>query len=457
MNTMNTLKKIFFAGLLLVPIITTTNQASNNDMWVTIFAHGSFSLRPHLNIGNILKMLNDSIEESIYYRSTEINRRDPFFYKNQAMGDLGLQRINLDKPNNTLAAPTVAIAFEQVSQIAGNKPCNQYYTFGWSGLVSNKLRYIEASFLYSELQKLVKELKKQGYNPKIRLLGYSHGGNLGLQLGAIHQTKNKDDQVYIDEFHLLGTPIQVETDYLITSPIFKRIYNWYSDADNVQTLDFFSFKRFFSKKRFSKRKNFNLPDKLTQIKLKVSDYIPKKLAKNLEEIPKNRKDLKRYFKEINYDPGHFELWFMGWTILTYRQKFPTNPLPIMTFIPLITKYINDDPKLSRDLIAYIQPRFETVELTAYKASKHIHSSRRPFVAEEILNEMRKYALQFVPDNYNIETYNRKVYDAINIVQHELKKIEQLTRKERKKNSTKQIVNLHLPENKYEGHLPSKPI
>ena len=57
---------------------------------------------------------------------------------------------------------------------------------------------------------------------------------------------------------LLGTPIQVETDYLINSPIFKKIYNFYSRADQVQMLDFFSFKRFFSRKKFTKRYNFNI-------------------------------------------------------------------------------------------------------------------------------------------------------------------------------------------------------
>ncbi len=430
--------------------------AENKDMWVTIFAHGSFSLRPHLNVSNILKMLNDSIEESIYYRSTEINRRDPFFYKNQAMGDMGLHKINIHKLTNTAAAPVVAQAFEKISQIAGHNPSNEYYTYGWSGLVSNKLRYIEASFLYSELYKLITNLRSQGFNPKVRLIGYSHGGNLGLQLGAIHQTKNSEQQIFIDEFHLLGTPIQVETDYLISSPIFTRVYNWYSQADNVQTLDFFSFKRFFSKKKFSSRRNFTLPEKLTQIKIKVSDHIPKKLKTEIKQLPKDKYQLKKHFKEVNYDPGHFELWFMGWTILTYRKAFPTHPLPILIFLPLITKYINEHPELSHDLIAYLQPHFETVELTPYKKTKNGTSVKKNFVAKDILHEIRKNALQYTPDNYNIETYNRKVYDAINIVQYELKKISQLVKSEKKKKTKlEQSINLHLPEKTYDGHLSSK--
>ena len=435
--------------------ITTSIVPSINDTWITVFIHGSFSLKPHLNISNLLNMLNDSIEESIYYRATEINRRDPFFYKNQIMGDIGLHPIDLSRPTNTAAAPTVALAFEQVSQLAGHKPSEDYYMFGWSGLVSNKLRYIEATFLYNELLKLIKEFNSKGINPKIRLVGYSHGGNLGMQLGAIYQTKEKDKQLSIDEFHLLGTPIQVETDYLISSPIFKKIYNWYSQADNIQSLDCFSFKRFFSRKKFYSRKNFTVPEKLTQIKLKVSRHTPKKVKKPLNRKPENKEEVKQYFKAWSYDPGHFELWFMGWTILTYRQKFPTNPLPIMTFIPLLTKYINESSsELPQDLVAYVQPSLEQIELTPYKKRKEFKSVTKPFVANEILDEMKQHALKFMPENYNIETYNRKVYDAISIVQYELNEIERILKKEKQLSSSNtKIINLHSPAKTYQEHLP----
>lgn len=431
-----------------------TANSEKKDFWVTIFLHGSFSLKPHLNISNLLNMLNDSIEETIYYRATEINRRDPFFYKNQAMGDIGLQKINIHRPTNITAAPTVAIAFEQISQLANNKPSDEYYMFGWSGLVSNKLRYIEASFLYHELTKLLNEFKEKGLKPKLRLIGYSHGGNLGMQLGAIHQTKHQNDQLLVDEFHLLGTPIQIETDYLINSPIFKRVYNWYSQSDNIQSLDCFSFKRFFSRKKFYKRKNFTPSDKLTQIKVKVSGHTPKKLKKQLDRKPENKKEVKKYFKEHCYDPGHFELWFMGWTLLTYRQKFPTNPLPIMVFVPLITKYINEEPELAQDLIVHIQPAIDTVDLFAYKNKKKSFATSKPFVDDAVLDEMKNYAFKFMPENYNAETYNRKVYDAIRIVQHELNTIEKIIRHEKKQNpQNHKTINLHKPSKKYHGHLP----
>ena len=138
------IKKILFLKCLLLSCQISTLPAR----WITVFIHGSFSLRPHLTIRNIIKMLNDTIEESVYYRSTEINRRDPFFYKNQAMSGLGLHKIDLHHPHNNAAAPILAASFEEISRFVGHEPSDQYYTFGWSGLVSNKLRYLESAFLH---------------------------------------------------------------------------------------------------------------------------------------------------------------------------------------------------------------------------------------------------------------------------------------------------------------------
>ena len=76
------IKKFYF---ILALFSSSLAYSSGKDVWITVFVHGSFSLKPHLNFQNIVKMLNDSIEESVYYRSTEINRRDPFFFKNQAI------------------------------------------------------------------------------------------------------------------------------------------------------------------------------------------------------------------------------------------------------------------------------------------------------------------------------------------------------------------------------------
>jgi hypothetical protein len=438
-------------------VLAPSNKVEPKTCWITVFIHGSFSLRPHLTVGNIVNMLYDTIEESVYYRSTEINRRDPFFYKNQAMAGLGLHRIDLNHVHNNAAAPILAVSFEQISRLVGNEPSDQYYTFGWSGLVSNKLRYLESAFLYQDLEKIIKHLKMQGINPKIRLIGYSHGGNLALQLGALHSTKPLSSQFFIDELWLLGTPIQVETDYLINSPIFKRVFNFYSRSDSVQSLDFFSFKRFFSRKKFSKRSNFKLPNKLIQVRLKITEYEPRTNNKKYKQVPcDDPKALKKYFREVSYDPGHFELWFMGWTILTYRHTFPFYPLPILTFLPLIVNHIDQDQNVPNDLVVHIRPGCNSLEIVPYHTHKKHYYRKYQFMDSELFRHMRYHASQFVPDDYNLEMYNQKVYGAMDIAEHEWQEIKRLIKLERRKNKKlPETINLHADDPIYKGHLFSE--
>ncbi|MBI2344710.1 hypothetical protein HYV10_01405 [Candidatus Dependentiae bacterium] len=449
-------KKINFILAIILCLNVNIMHTENKNLpekWITVFIHGSFSLRPHLGIRNIFKMLYDTIEESIYYRSTEINRRDPFFYKNQAMSGLGLHKINIYDLHKNAAAPILAASFEEISLRAGYPKTDEYYTFGWSGLVSNKLRFLEGAFLYQDLQKIFKKYQNEGYDPRVRLIGYSHGGNLALQLGAIYKTKPDSERFYIDELWLLGTPIQVETDYLINSPIFNKIFNFYSRADKVQTLDFFSFKRFFSNKKFSKRNNFKIPEKLYQIRIKVTKY---------ESISKKHADKKindakslRYFKEINYDPGHFELWFMGWTILTYRQTFPFYPLPILTFLPLVTGFIEKTPNVPHDIVADFKPDLEKIEIKPYHTVKNKYYATIPFISNEFLKHMQEHSIKYIPNDYNIEIYNQKVYGAMNIAEHEWKEIKKLLKEEKKNKKTLEgKINLHKNDESYQGHIPA---
>lgn len=435
-------------------IKTSHSTKQPQEYWVTVFIHGSFSLRPHLTVKNIIKMLKDTIEESVYYRSTEINRRDPFFYKNQAMAGLGLHYIDLEHPHNNAAAPILAASFDEITRYTNPTSKNEYYTFGWSGLVSNKLRYLESAFLYHDLEKLTRHIKKQGYQPKIRLIGYSHGGNLALQLGALHSTKPISQQFYVDELWLLGTPIQVETDYLVSSPVFKKIYNFYSRADRVQTLDFFSFKRFFSRKKFSNRSNFKIPSNLTQIRLKVTEYEQISSKMTFDQIPCNDQDLlKKYFKELNYDPGHFELWFMGWTILTYRKTFPLYPLPILTFLPIIVHHIKQNPKIPTDIVMNLKPSCNSIEITPYHTVKSKYYQKFEFMDQKLFEHMKFHASKFMPNDYNIEIYNQKVYGAMDIAEHEWKEIRNLIREEKKKHKKlKSVINLHEDNKGYQGHL-----
>jgi len=414
---------------------STKTMVAREDKWVTIFVHGSFSLKPHLSLTNMMNMLYDTLEESVYHRSTEINRRDPFYYKNQTMLGFGLEKVHIHSPNKDEAARILGYSFEQMSQKAGNFPSDEYYTYGWSGLVSHKLRYIEAEHLYKDLLDLTERYKQQGINPKLRIVSYSHGGNLALQLGAIFVTQPKDKKLYIDQLFFLGTPIQVETDYLINSPVFKRVYNIYSRADSVQRLDFFSFKRFFSKQKFEDRRNFETPDKVTQYKIQVSRYAPKN--KNIDPdtpLPLNKKQRKKLFRAQHYAPGHFELWFMGWTLLTFRKEFPLNPLPIASFLPLLTLDHDKHPELSHDLLLDINTTEETITFTnrTPRYSRKKPKLVRPFLSKKELQDTKDYALLFEAEDYDFETYNEKTMNSIKIAKEERRSLKRLRKKIRKK-------------------------
>jgi len=433
------------------------------DIWVTVFIHGSFSLKPHLTLGNAVNVLCDRIENSVYYRSTEINRRDHFFHKNQVMLGLGLQKIDFKNPNRLEAGRIIAASYEKISQLAGNAPSDEYYAFGWSGLVSHKLRYLEANILYEQLYDITKKLKAAGKNPRIRIISYSHGGTLSIQLGAIHVTKAPADQFFVDELYLNGTPIQIETDYLINSPVFKKVYNIYSKADSIQKLDFFSFKRFFSRRKFENRNNFQIPDKLVQISLNIVDYTPKDVTSNIP-FPRDEKTLRKHFKKCTYAPGHFELWFMGWTILSYRKDFPLNPLPIIDFLPIIIKDLEKNPELSHDLIINILPYKESMEIYNYKRLVRLKMvAEKPFLTKKDLDELKTIALQYEPVDYNLETYNRKMYDAISIAQYEFgqlnklkiqefKNIKNEKTKNKKPSHEKKIINLQKKDPRFKGFL-----
>lgn len=451
------MKKLMIALLLCYHISMTTKPIDNT--WITVFVHGSFSVKPHLTVSNATNVIFDRIEDSVYYRSIEINRKDKFFFKNQVMLELGLKKIDLHNPNKEQAARIIAATYEKISQYAGNAPSDEYYAFGWSGLVSHKLRYLEAGILYQQLHNLTKTMKAQGKNPKIRLISYSHGGNLSIQLGAVHVTKTPSEQISIDELYLHGTPIQIETDYLINSPVFKKIYNIYSKADSIQKMDFFSFKRFFSNRKFTNRRNFKLPEKLTQIRLSITDYTPKDITSNIP-FPRDEKNLRKHFKKASYDPGHFELWFMGWTILSYRKNFPFNPLPIIDFLPIIIKDLDNHPNLSHDIIVKILPYKETIEI--YNSQKFVYHPEliveKEFLPKSLMEDLTTYALRYEPVDYNLETYNRKMYDAIAIAQYEYDQLNKLKLQEGKNikhekfqqkeiDLTKKVVNLQKSKKK----------
>jgi hypothetical protein len=152
-------------------------------------------------------------------------------------------------------------------------PIEHFYIFGWSGDLSFNVRHDAAAQLHKHLEKLVATYtKKYGHAPFIRLITHSHGGNVALNLATIEHT-NKE--WFINEVILLACPVQHKTEKLITSPLFGKIYSFYSTIDTVQIADPQGFykkeclpedKGIFSQRRFPDH------EKLVQIKLRINNH-----------------------------------------------------------------------------------------------------------------------------------------------------------------------------------------
>ncbi len=279
--------------------------SSEPESWMTVFIHGSFgSLLGFLNVSDVLK---DKVTGTLYRSVTKKMRNDAYFYKDQIILQRGLIPVqptfdvNEVGDKRYIAYPLIKAYQEVTEAVRPGKEKNYFYTFGWSGLISQNSRRFEAIRLYNALSEEIEKFKARGITPKIRLICHSHGGNLSLNLAAVNQVlgsfswssshpvspnadeneavqqmalvmqdlttkevaKTKTDQkVYdyvpttkgltIDELIMFGNPVQPETESFCWSPTFKRVYNFYSNEDLVQRFDWVSSKKPLSGQRLSK-------------------------------------------------------------------------------------------------------------------------------------------------------------------------------------------------------------
>ncbi|MBU1007807.1 flagellar export protein FliJ [Candidatus Dependentiae bacterium] len=269
------------------------------EPWITIFVHGSFgSLLGFLSYSQVM---DDRVDGTPYKKAVNKMRKDSFFYREQPLLGRGLVKVN---PSFDLCAtgseklavyPLLKTYEEIVEHMYPGKEQNFFYTFGWSGLLSQRRRCLEAIRFYNMLSEELEKYRKDGMSPKIRVITHSHGGNVIAYAAAIDEAlrfeggvlKNKDKRrkavqlvrerfkvlsvkkeakerkgqkrwdyvpegklIGIDEFILWGMPVQPETDHLFTSALFKNVYHFYSDDDLVQRIDGFSTKKGYSDRRF---------------------------------------------------------------------------------------------------------------------------------------------------------------------------------------------------------------
>lgn len=391
-----------------------------HETTITVFVHGIMSIKPHLKASNILKFMCDDVCETLYAKTVELMRLDRHFYKNQAMQGFGFVKIDPTLVERGYSQGAIADLLNDVTLWSEPDKVfdNHYYTYGWSGLLSPSQRYEDSKGLFLGLERLVDEFKAHGITPKIRVIGYSHGGNVVLNLGAVHQRFRPDSKLVIDEAILLGTPIQKETAGLVNDPVFKRVYHIYSECDRVQCLDFFSFNRFFSGKKFTNRGSRVLPKKLVQIELRLTR--PSLRARKDPRLIELGKDLSR--PEIvsghsnllrDSSPGHIELWFFAWPYTHYRETFTLHPLPALVLLPYIIKTMHSvedvtDPR--RPVIVDIRPEHGIILLKNFKKDRSYLATE--FIPPHIFDEMREKAYRYKPDNYTAEEYERHTQMSI---------------------------------------------
>ncbi len=392
---------------------------SPQETWLTIFIHGIMSIKPHLSMANFLRFMTDNVENTVYSYTVDLMRNDPHFYKNQAMQGPGLKHIDLNNNQKGNASGALAMLFDTIAQEStGIKAINNYYyTYGWSGLLSPSRRYKDAKDLYASLTHEVEQLSKQHVAPKIRLIGYSHGGNICLNLALVQRREQPTTPLDIDELILIGMPVQKETDYLINHKMYKKIYHFYSRGDRIQKIDFFSFNRFFSRRIFKERKGFRLPHKLMQVQLKTT-----RNAKNIKKRKQARNNLnpRMNFKNStvvsgkspflrNVAPGHSELWFFGWTPLHYRKTYPLRPLPTVAMIPYITHHLSQlehKPPAATPIVVDMRPQQGITIIKHQDRSKHFKVVN--FLPKKKFNELKQKAQRYAPDNYTPQAYMERI-------------------------------------------------
>lgn len=374
-----------------------TVTAVAEDIWLTIFVHGTIVLHPRFLIENIPALKHDKADQTLYGQVINDSRPIPLFFQNQAIQQEGLQKIYapFNQRGYTSGALAHILQELQYSVDPAHRIRNHYYTFGWPGLLSESTRKQAGMDLYNELADEIASYEQKGISPKIRLIGYSHGASV-----CLHMAEKADCNRYqIDELILLGAPVQPATDYLIASPLFKKSYMIFSHGDRVQVHHFFSYN--FSRRYFKEDETLQLPDNLTQIQLRIA----KTISPDYPIMAREHSFL--YGRALS--PGHIELWFFGWTPNYYRKRFPFYPLPTVAFIPYIVQQVQQqmpNPDPTWPIIVTVAPEQEIMSIAS--GPKDPCPAIVPFISVDTIDALVETMLtDYKPHNFKKQYYDKR--------------------------------------------------
>lgn len=372
--------------ILSLQIMLGLNINAQAEVWLNIFVHGI--IKTPFSINDFTKIAHNCVEGTQHYHMVDYLRDRSELYLYQPMQKKGLIKIDPKTSSNGAAAISKLYdyQFNNLTSVRFNQDnytelFNLYYTFGWSGYLSRLHRELDAKKLYKALFKEIDNLKKKNITPKIRLIGFSHGSNVILNIANCASWNENSLPFKIDETIFLAVPIHKESDENINHPIFKKVYSFYSRGDIAQKADFFSTQYLFSHRKFG-RKNFDVPRKLTQVQIRATNIFFNKCG-NIE-------------RQYHISPNHMDFWNFGWAPKRCKTKSPLKPFSIISLIPFLINSIKSIDDLSSDITLDIIPQLEKILITDNNHSKCIPKQEYslPFISKYDFNEMKKICFQF---------------------------------------------------------------
>jgi hypothetical protein len=235
------------------------------------------------------------------------------------------------------AATYIIKSFHQVFRHEmGQHDAVHYYTFGWSGLLSERERMAQARVLYEHLihvQNLMM-LKYPQHIIAMRLYGHSHGGQLIAHLADIDAQLRRSNKftlpVPLETAFLCATPLVPRSiQVLILSSLFRWVINVTSQSDHIQDMDIISTPGHFCTQRIE---HLNVP--LPSGTFGGSTYIDLEVTIENSSHAVNHSS---FFSCTNYRlPGYLsDLRSIRKTIDLFR------PLPILVWYPVMQHLIHD--------------------------------------------------------------------------------------------------------------------
>jgi predicted esterase len=181
---------------------------------------------------------------------------------------------------------------------------DQFYVFGWeSEYVNDANRNKSAKILVEQMYEVVVDYYiRHNVIPKIRLIGYSHGGNVILHT-AHYLPQYADMQDVEIEAWLFGTPVQVVSHDLVNSDCFSAIYSLYSQKDIIQKIDPQGLiNRKLTKNHFWSDRTFCPYSKCVQVDFTVNGYAINHADYNLvfKHFPKIKKLVEEQSVHLDY-------------------------------------------------------------------------------------------------------------------------------------------------------------